>query len=79
LFFFLFEGCGYFAFYFCFAACWFGEYFAADVAGDFVYGVAVEELFVSTFLAFDAEEAAFGFGDEFIPFCRVFRLRVRLL
>jgi len=30
-------------------------------------------------LAFDAEEFAFGFGDEFVPFCHLFRLRVRLL
>jgi hypothetical protein len=45
----LFEDGLYFAFYFCSTACWFGECFAADVAGDFVDGVAVEELFVSAF------------------------------
>jgi hypothetical protein len=45
----LFEDCLYFAFYFCSAACGFCEGFAADVAGDFVDGVAIEELFVSAF------------------------------
>jgi hypothetical protein len=44
----------YVAFYFGFSTSWFREHHAADVAGDFVDGVAEDELFVAAFGAFYA-------------------------
>jgi hypothetical protein len=62
----------YVAFDFGFSAGWFREHVAADVAGYYVDGVAEDELFVSAFGTFNAQECAAWFGDEFIPFAHNF-------
>jgi len=51
-----------------FSACGFRQDGAADIAGDSVGGVAEDELFVAAFGAFNPQERAVWFGDEFIPF-----------
>jgi hypothetical protein len=59
---------------FCSSACGFSEDCTADVAGDFVDGVAEDELFVAAFGAFYAQKAAAGFRYKFIPFRQGFFL-----
>jgi hypothetical protein len=55
-----------------FSACGFCEHRAADVAGDFVNGVAEDELLVAAFWAFHSQKCAAWFGDEFVPFAHGF-------
>ena len=59
---------------FSFSACGFCEHSAADVAGDFVDGVAEDELFVAAFWAFYSQEGAAWFWDKFVPFAHFFFL-----
>jgi len=59
---------------FCSSTRGFSQQFSADIAGYFVDSVAVEELFVAAFLAFNPKEDAPRLRDKFVPFRHDFLL-----
>jgi hypothetical protein len=68
----LFKSCGSIAFNFRLSASWLRKDFAAHVTFDDVCGVAVEQLLVTAFGAYNAYESASWFGDKVVPFSHCF-------